>query len=222
MVDASSHRLISAEEWGTTTSNERVLLSQTIEEKVRVGKLKDLPPDWFTIPADVSAFPMQEFGNYIVSRELKAKLKGISDNPLLPDRNRLVDLQLLQITDGSQVATEKRFVFDIRTAAANGMALQHVYRDGHRTFILIQGPRQELAEAMRTLWVPNYYTSIPITVSPNDQPITAWLASGGEFDSPPQQQAVMFELEERFVYVIGQDTVQDELILFTNALTLSR
>lgn len=67
------------------------------------------------------------------------------------------------------------------------MALQHVYQDGHHTFILIQGPRQELTEAMRMLWVPNYYTSTPITVSPNGQLITAWLASGGEFAPPPKQ-----------------------------------
>lgn len=32
----------------------------------------------------------------------------------------------------------------------------------------------------------------------------------------------MFELEDRFVYVAGQNTVQDELISFTNALALSR
>jgi hypothetical protein len=217
VVDAASNQLIQTEEWGTTSSGERILLRRISDSRPRTGRLSELPPDWFAVPTGTQSATSS---NFQVSPESQEELRPIAERPLLPSSAIANSLTKAQVTDGMLFAPGNSIVFDIRTAAANGLAIEHVYQNEDKVVTVIQGPRETLTRAMKTLSVATYDTSAPIDLTINGASVRAWIATGGTFDAGPAKQIVlMFETEDRFVYIIGQGTSEEELTAFANSLT---
>ena len=225
VVDQSTEQLISFE-WQAITPQGEVLL-QRIERRVpEILTEATLPADWLDFPKERPVFktvPPSDASQSDIIKNLDEAVAAADFQVHLPDIPKESDLVKINVSFKTEVEPNdvwrREWVFDIQDAASHGLALEVIYHpeideqsvDVSSALAVIQGPSTRLVPLMRET-KPVWTQSHPVQLILEGQTITAWVAEGGVLNNPPAQIAVMLELNDTFLFIVGQGYTKTQVL----------
>ncbi len=229
IVDQESEQMVQIE-WRALTPAGPVVLLRTENTAPEILPATSLPPNWLAFPLD--SVPVFEAhaptpGTPPDALSLPEAIAAADFAVFLPEPSP-AGLEARHVSFNPQPEPpevwQKHWVFDIQDASARGLTLQVVYvpptSDG-RALVVVQGPSARLVPLMRET-LPIWSQSHKVRLVLADEPVTAWMATGGLMDHSPKVIAMMFELQQTFVFVVGQSFAEDQVLAIVRSLRRQR
>ncbi|HEX8221800.1 MAG TPA: hypothetical protein VF914_21610 [Chloroflexia bacterium] len=231
VIDRESGRMVRYTEQAVTRSGS-VLLQEIDYEPSEVKPLASMPADWLSFPP--KGVPLQNGGGAEHSRSTKKLLLKEAQvwagfTIFLPDADRF-GLSMAS-SDFRTPVTPKDvwnsvWKFDIEDASQYGLTLQTIYTPGaagttSKAVALAQGPRELLVPLMQQT-EPSWTESHPVRATVEGQEVTTWIATGGPRNNPPKRIVAMLEVENTFLFLVGQDYSEAEVLDIVESLHSTR
>lgn len=224
LIDQDSHFLVSFERKGLTTAGP-ILLERIERSQPEILDANVLPNDWLAFPPPNA--PVLEANRTPPAAPMLSSLpeviKAADFSIFVPDTtNSGLTQSIVEFKPQvePQEAWQQKWRFDIQSAAGHGLALQIVYLpakpDGH-ALVVIEGPSQRLVPLMKGMR-PTWTQSRSVTLKIEVQTTTAWIATGGTIDNPPKRLFVMLEVQNTFIFMVGQNYSEEQLLNFASTL----
>ncbi len=219
IVDQDSNRLVKQEIQAETSSG-MVSIYRRENDPIQVLKISDLPADWLNFPLE--KVPVVNGNSPVVPDiaeiSIDEAVKNADFTIFLPDPalSNLPAPQLrMKLPDNADPIEQDTWPFDIQTVYAHGLALQAITvvgpADSSQVLVIVQGRATTLVPLMRET-LPLWAESHEVTISIEGQIVPGWVASGGVLSTPPQQVLLMTEVDDTFLFVIGQDYTDQALL----------
>jgi hypothetical protein len=218
VLDRSTKQLIEHTQLGIDTNGQQLQLFQIRQQPLRRAKTTELPDDWFELSraAIKPVLPAANPNPFFVGEKLGAFPNGYLT--LGEEDQRLA--KLVRSANGlaeSAIKSDQAGT-DIRNSTQFGLASEQVFElPDDRVIALIQGPKEDLINLMRRRKA-TYTESKQVDLMLSSGNYPAWLATGSQFAQSPEQNILMFEHEDLFVYIVGQSITPDELQKLTSRL----
>ena len=227
VVDQETERMVS-HEWQATTPAGPVLLKRTEHRAPEILSPDVLPSDWLDF--SLESIPVLEDSQPVVPSAVNMittldEAVNVADFqvflPVIPESSGLTRTDVFYKSKAKpKEVWQRSWVFDIQDASRHGLALEVIYlfnidtsSDGAPyALAIIQGPSDRLVPLMRET-NPIWTESHPVQLTIVGQEITAWVAVGGRLaDPPPEQIVVMLEIDNTFVFVVGQGYAEQQVL----------
>lgn len=220
-VDQVSQRLVRYT-WNVITPSGQVLVQSIKNTLPEVFPLSAAPRDWLAFPHE--AVPVIEGAS---GSETTLHLPPISLEQAVAEANFAVYLPNTSAWKLTPTAVyfkpqaeaeafwRQHWRFDIQNASAHGLALEAVFtpdpaQEG-QAFVVIQGSGARLIPQMRES-MPIWTESHPVSLAIGGSNVEGWVATGGVLDGASRQVVVMLELQNTFLFVVGQGYNEGEVL----------
>lgn len=224
IVDQESGRMVSYKREALTPSG-AVVLEQIDYDQPELLQAGSLPTDWLAFPP--KGVPVRQAAQGSTTRTLTLT-ETVATAPFavfLPDATG-TGLSLLNSDFRTPVTPREtwgqNWRFDIEDASQYGLTLMTIYSPGPagtttRVVAIAQGPSDLLVPLMREV-EPTWTESRPVQVSVAGQRVTAWVATGGSGNIPPARVGVMLEVKGTFLFVVGQEYTERDILQIVEGL----
>lgn len=229
VIDQESWRLVNYvryEEHAITPSGP-VLVKRVESSSPEVLSVDALPSNWLAFPPEgvpvMEETPVSQISPS-PSMPLDEAIAAANFQVFLPDPTAWEPARTIVHFKPEPEAEEQwrpRWRFDIQSAAAHGLALQVIYLPdppgNGKAFVVIQGPSERLVPLMRES-LPVWTGSHAVRLTVGEQEVVGWVATGGVFNNPPEQVAVMLEMQNTFLFVVGQSYTEEQVLNLVRTL----
>ncbi len=229
VIDQESWRLVNyvRYEEHAITSADPVLVKRVESSPPEVLPVNALPDNWLAFPPEglpvMEETPISQISSP-PSMPLDEAIAAADFQVFLPDSTTLEPARTIVHFKPEPEPEEQwrsRWRFDIQSAAAHGLALQVIYLPGPlgngKAFVIIQGPRGRLVSLMRET-LPIWAESHAVHLTIGAQEVTGWVATGGVLNTPPEQVVVMLEMQNTFLFVVGQGYTEEQVLNLVRTL----
>jgi hypothetical protein len=197
---------------GITASGQRAIIESVELNAPEYGKVADLPASWFVTNAGIAV--AQSTPTAFASIFGRAILP-IGSVTLNPEALRKLNVKLVGVIDDTGVALNSpNAEFNIRVPGKRGPAIELIYQslsNSNKHFGIIQGHGSSLRIKLQQQ-IPDYLTSTPDNIFMDGSLAKVWIGAGGNLEKgTPKQQIAMFEVDNWFIYVVGENTSVNEL-----------